>query len=121
MGAAMTAFAGAAQAAAATTSAAPGAAPLPLTPPPPAIVIPRFTDECPRAAGNDIVVCGRRDGDARHRVPGTPPGGDPRDAPRGPPGMQLSDGVRVEAQSMQRVRPDGWVDRRVVVRFRIAF
>lgn len=119
MGAAMTAFAGAAQAAA--VSAAPGAGSVPLTPPPPAIVTPRFTEDCPRAAGNDIIVCGRRDGDARHRVPGTPPGGDPRDAPRGPIGMQLSDRVRVEAEPMQSVRPDGWIDRRVVVRFRIAF
>ncbi|HEX8643830.1 MAG TPA: hypothetical protein VF702_07945 [Allosphingosinicella sp.] len=92
-----------------------------MTPTPPDLAFPRLVDRCPRASGSEIVVCGRRDMDERHRLRGAGPSGADADGPSGPLGLQISDGVRMEVEPMQRVRSDGWVDRRVVVRFRIAF
>lgn len=99
--------------------APPAEPPVMLTPPPPGIVILPAIERCPRAAGSEIVVCGRRDADERHRVRGI--AHDDPDAPRGPPGIQLSDSVRAEVDVSQILRSDGFVDRRVVLRFRIAF
>jgi hypothetical protein len=94
---------------------------VPLTPSEPEPVLPSVVDRCPDAAGSEIVVCGRRDRDERHRLRGAGPSLSPADVPRGPLGMQISESVRMEIEPMQRVRGDGWVDRRVVVRVRIAF
>jgi len=80
-----------------------------------------MVDACPRAAGSEIVVCGRRDADERYRLRGGGSTGADSGAPRGPIGLQISDSVRMEVEPMQRVRSDGWIDRRVVARVRIAF
>jgi hypothetical protein len=95
-------------------------APAMLTPAPPEATMPRFAESCPEAVGSEIVVCGRRDADERHRLRGAGPSSD-ADAPRGPLGFQISESVRMEIEPVQFQRPDGFVDRRVVVRFRIAF
>lgn len=97
-------------------------APAMLTPPPRAIVMPRIVEECPRASGSEIVVCGRRDADARYRIPpydGSAPG--EAAAPRNPLSLRISENVGGVIEPFQTVRPDGLAGRGVAVRVRVAF
>jgi hypothetical protein len=93
-----------------------------LTPPPPTIVMPRIVEECPRASGSEIVVCGRRDADARYRIP--PSDGSASGeaaAPRNPLSLRISEKVGGVIEPFQSERPDGLVGRGVAVRVRVAF
>jgi hypothetical protein len=107
-----------AQAAAAPSA---GQGPAMLTPPPPsAIVIPPADEECPRATGSEIVVCGRRDADARYRLPPDAGARDP-DAPRNILGLRISESVSAEIEPVQYAFPNGMIARGVVARVRVAF
>ncbi len=77
-------------------------------------VVPR---DCDRGAGGEIVVCGR--GAERHRLRDLPPppGVDRRE---GPIGVDLPFG-RVEPSLQTVGRPDGWIDRRIMVTLKVAF
>jgi hypothetical protein len=72
---------------------------------------------CERGATGEIVVCGR--GSERHRLRDLPPppGGAPRD---GVVGVDLPFG-RVEPSLETVIRPDGWIDKRVMVKLKVPF
>ena len=80
---------------------------------------PRIVDQGCRRSGDEIVVCGRRDTD-RYRLRDLGPDADP-DAPKPPLGMALGEGMRSELETLQLKRPDGLVDKRVMVHFKMKF
>jgi hypothetical protein len=84
-----------------------------LPPPPPASLT---GADCARPAG-EIVVCGRRTQPDRLEELGPPPGGPPRE---GVIGVETPLG-RVEPELMTVVRPDGWIDKRAMIKLRIPF
>jgi hypothetical protein len=82
-------------------------------PPPPASLT---GADCARPAG-EIVVCGRRTQPDRLGELGPPPGGPPRE---GVIGVDTPLG-RVEPELMTVVRPDGWIDKRAMIKLKIPF
>ncbi|HEY0012823.1 MAG TPA: hypothetical protein VGB79_08225 [Allosphingosinicella sp.] len=96
------------------------AAPVMLAPERPQIVVPRALEGCTEAAGSEIVVCGRRDADARHRLTESVPAPN-IDAPRNVMGLQISENVRAEIDPVQYQLPNGMIARGLVARVRIAF
>jgi hypothetical protein len=80
---------------------------------------PRIVNQGCRRSGDEIVVCGRRDTD-RYRLRDLGPDAD-RDARKPPIAMALGDGVRAEVEALQLQRPDGLVDKRVMVHFKFKF
>ena len=109
----------AAQASAAATAPA-AQPPAMLTPEQPQVVQQRVVETCEEAVGSEIVVCGRRDADARYRLPAEVPAA-AADAPRNILGFQISDSVRAQIDPVQYELPNGMVARGVVARVRIAF
>ena len=79
---------------------------------------PRIVGACRRGEGDDIVVCGRRGGGHRLEPLTPPPGVEEQEG--GVVGIDLPFG-RVEPEMSTIVRPDGWVDKRVVVKLKIPF
>jgi len=81
---------------------------------------PRVRERCHRGAGDEIVVCGRRDPE-RYRLPEAAP----------PPGMvltrpspfawDLGGGAVADVDLDQVQRPDGFIDHRVMLRVRVPF
>ena len=80
---------------------------------------PRIVDQGCRRSDDEIVVCGRRGSD-RYRLRDLGPDADP-DATKPSIGMALGDGVRAEVEALQLQRPDGLVDKRVMVHFKFKF
>jgi len=75
--------------------------------------------DCPKAGDDaEIIVCGRREEKERHRITmlpdGEPASRVPRLTTRLGPGEAL-----IEAE--QVARPDGLIDKRIMVRFRLPF
>lgn len=82
---------------------------------------PAREDGCRRAGDEEIVVCGRR-GESRYRLGGGAP------APQGmvltrrsPFDWDLGGGARGYVDLDQVQRPDGYIDRRVMITVRIPF
>jgi hypothetical protein len=74
--------------------------------------------DCRRATEEEIVVCGRRDPD-RYRLKDLGPtatGDEPRRL-----GMNLADNVRAEVEPLTVIRPDGLVDKRVMINIKTKF
>jgi hypothetical protein len=74
--------------------------------------------DCRRDSEEEIVVCGRRDPD-RYRLKDLGPtttGDEPRRL-----GMNLADDVRAEVEPLTVTRPDGLVDKRVMVNIKTKF
>jgi hypothetical protein len=110
-------------AAAVQAFAAPGATapePVMLTPERPQIVPPRALESCGDAVGGEIVVCGRRDADARYRLRAGA-SAPSADEPRNVLGLQISENIRGEIDPVQYELPNGMIARGVVARVRIAF
>jgi hypothetical protein len=79
---------------------------------------PRIIRDCRRAAGDEILVCGRRDGSQRLEELTPPPGAEAK-AP-GVIGIDLPFG-RIEPEMSTTVRSDGHVDKRIMVKLKIPF
>jgi hypothetical protein len=73
--------------------------------------------ECDRGRGGEIVVCGRSSDRHRLREVPPPPGIERRE---GPIGVDVPFG-RVEPSLQTVVRPDGWIDKRVMVTLKMPF
>jgi hypothetical protein len=81
---------------------------------------PRILSNCRRPAeSGEIVVCGRR-GDGQRLEELRPPPGTEERAEGEVVGIDLPFG-RVEPELSTIVRPDGWVDKRVMVKLKIPF
>jgi hypothetical protein len=107
--------------AAAQATPAPAAQPpAMLTPERPELVQQPVVERCEEAVGSEIVVCGRRDADARYRLPADAPAA-PGDAPRNVLGFQISESIHAEVEPVQYGLPNGMIARGVVARVRIAF
>ena len=91
-----------------------------LTPERPEVVQQRVVETCGEAVGSEIVVCGRRDADARYRLPAEAPA-PVADQPRNVLGLQLSESVRAQIDPVQYELPNGMIARGIVARVRIAF
>jgi hypothetical protein len=72
-------------------------------------------DPCPKSATDEIVVCGNRDSRSSYRLPRI---SHKYDARRLNP-EKIVPGGRIHAES--RVRPDGLVDKRIMITFAIPF
>ena len=72
-------------------------------------------DPCPKSATDEIVVCGTRDSRSRYRLPRL---SHEYDARRLHP-EKIVPGGRIHAESS--VRPDGLVDKRIMITFAIPF
>jgi hypothetical protein len=92
-----------------------------LTPERPALVQQRVVENCPEARGSDIVVCGRTDADARHRLPPGRAAGPEEDAPRNVLGFQISESIQAQLDPVQYQLPNGMIAQGIVARVRIAF
>lgn len=81
--------------------------------------MPRIVGERCRAEGEEIVVCGRRDPD-RYGVKDLGPedAGAQRDRRLG---LELAPGVRAEVEALQAARPDGLVDKRIMLHVKTKF
>ena len=73
---------------------------------------------CAPAAGEEIVVCGRPPDTYRYREIELPEGVE-APAPDGSFGIGLAPQVRAEVDTI--VRPDGFIDRRLMIKWRIPF
>jgi hypothetical protein len=75
-------------------------------------------DPCPRKAADEIVVCGSRDLQSPYRLPNLPHTYDRK------PIVAQSDaipGVHTRAHVESEVRPDGLVDKRLLITFSMPF
>jgi hypothetical protein len=79
---------------------------------------PRIVERCRRGAGEEIVVCGRRESDQRLEELKPPPGAEPKEP--GVIGLDLPFG-RVEPLLQTVVRSDGWIDKRAMITVKIPF
>ena len=85
---------------------------------PPQEASPRIVESCRRGAGEEIVVCGRRPNRYRLEELKPPAGAEAREP--GVIGVDLPFG-RLEPQMKSVVRPDGWVDKQIMVTLKIPF
>ncbi|HZF93942.1 MAG TPA: hypothetical protein VEZ20_03620 [Allosphingosinicella sp.] len=105
----------------AAIQSAPGAQPpAMLTPERPAVVQRRAVEACGEAVGSEIVVCGRREADARYRLPPEAPA-PVADEPRNILGFRISENIRAQVDPVQYELPNGMIARGIVARVRIAF
>ncbi len=74
-------------------------------------------DPCPKGSADEIIVCGSRDRQSRYRLPNLPHGYDRK--PLRAEGTIAGTHVRAHAES--EVRPDGLVDKRVMITFSVPF
>ena len=81
---------------------------------------PPVRERCHRGAGDDIIVCGRRDNERYRLRPIVPPPGMVLARPS-PFAWDLGGGAVADVDVDQATRPDGYVDRRIMLRFRTPF
>ena len=74
-------------------------------------------DPCPKGSPDEIVVCGSRNGQSRYRLPKLPDSYD-----RKPLRAETTiGGTRARAHAESSTRPDGLVDKRIMITFTVPF